>query len=558
MKKHLPFILLLAFFLPCKLSAQKYLSDYFEVEQEMVLSGQPEECTNGRVIACIDGNQFYFSGNSVKKTKKEGSAYIIYCMDIARGSLSHFTITLPPNSNAKAFDNKYWFYNLFVQEHRLLLTTQFSVFEFDITNKQNTKLIGEYKTTDGDFDFIAKGQVYGVTQHNDIGFMLRAKNDNNVMEELKAFPLEAPFLLQFGPNALITNQKEELYMLNTPEPELGKYDLSGNLLASLTLNVPEWKQMDEKYIMEMSDLPYGVDRAIEISNTCSNYFFPMMVMPVDENHFIITYHQGKDSLHSREIRTMLVCPNNDWSQSEQICLSTPYPKDHVIRDGDVPILITGISVRKTVCGEKRIVQIIRSSDKSPAHFTGRPFSEFTDYENTYYQKNKPKTLIRVLKLKDGASSSSVGQPKGLRFSDSEGKLFFPDQIPSDKAVFIINNQPQCHSCEEEMLSFFNTLKLHKNKLYIVEHDFQNPLLRQERMTTLKQKLHQPFGTLYLTGTEWDEFLKTLSYKAFPMLILYDKKTGDTQYLSGPDLYPDDLSVTSLRPETEKYIREFLK
>ena len=57
--------------------------------------------------------------------------------------------------------------------------------------------------------------------------------------------------------------------------------------------------------------------------------------------------------------------------------------------------------------------------------------------------------------------------ESLTFCDYDGNDFSTEQISRQKALFMVNNAPQCHGCAESIYAFLAKIKFKTANLYIV-------------------------------------------------------------------------------------------
>lgn len=146
----------------------------------------------------------------------------------------------------------------------------------------------------------------------------------------------------------------------------------------------------------------------------------------------------------------------------------------------------------------------------------------------------------------------------LTFCDYDGNDFQMEQISRHKALFMVNNAPQCHGCAESIYDFLAKIKFKTANLYIVnmaaDSYLEKKMLSQEQL----ERIGQSFDALYIKPHEKKRFLDTLGEQTYPLLLLYWKGETTARVIPNEEIFTDDPRFSDLRPETRTVLKNFAK
>lgn len=542
------FVLLLMMFGSLSMSrAQEHISHFFDCEQEFALPAESSLHHTGKVIGCIDGDLLYLCNAEVLHSRKQGCELLVEVFDLLSSETR--TVLLPLPEKKGLGNQRYWIYAIDVVGNRVLLTTHSQLLEFVIRQDGTGKLVQVADFPDADFVMPQKECVYAVSQVNDYGFVLRKLNKGR-LDSIAGFPLPAPFMLQFGPNGFLKAIDTTVFFVAAPSPIIQRFDLRGKKTGEVRLEVEDWNEMPEDYIRSVSEMPYCGDRAIHVFKTSTEYSFPLELFPMNDTTFLLSYHQYKPELNKFEIRFLWVKMNAHWEVLEQKELHSKFAADHRIQVGEFPFLYADRTLVRMLTSHERIVQIVKTSE---ATFEGKTQQEYDLEQEKFFENNAPILKARVFHIKNNLPRV---QCSDICFCNYDGSPFPLDSIPSQYAVVLFNNPPQCHACEDELRQYLNTLPFKKSSLYVVDAKVNDFLGKKECLEKNRTSLHVPCKSLFVPRAATDALLQQLSEFQFPLLLLYDKDADTLMVLSGKNLFPEDPWRAGLQEDAIGLLRRF--
>ncbi|MDD6582634.1 MAG: hypothetical protein PUF10_08190 [Bacteroidales bacterium] len=148
--------------------------------------------------------------------------------------------------------------------------------------------------------------------------------------------------------------------------------------------------------------------------------------------------------------------------------------------------------------------------------------------------------------------------ESLTFCDYDGNDFQMEQISRHKALFMVNNAPQCHGCAESIYDFLAKIKFKTANLYIVNMAADSYLEKRMLLQEQVERIGQSFDALYIKPREKIRFLETLGEQTYPLLLLYWKGGTTARVITNEEIFTDDVRFSDLRPEIQALLKNFAK
>ncbi|MCQ2279927.1 MAG: hypothetical protein MJZ49_03870, partial [Bacteroidales bacterium] len=341
-----------------------------------------------------------------------------------------------------------------------------------------------------------------------------------------------------------------LFFVAAPSPIIQRFDLRGRKTGEVRLEVADWNEMPEDYIKSVREMPYCGDRAIHVFKTSTEYSFPLELFPMNDTTFLLSYHQYNLELNKFEIRFLWVKMNAHLEVLEQKELHSKFAADHRFQAGEFPFLYADRALVRMLASHERIVQIVKTSETT---FEGKTQQEYDSEQEKFFENNAPILKVRVFHVKNNLPRV---QRSDIRFCNYDASPLPWDSIPSQYAVFLVNNPPQCHACEDELRQYLNTLPFEKSSLYVVDAKVNDFLSKKECLEKNRTSLHVPCKSLFVPREATDLFSQLFSDFQFPLLLLYDRSADTLMVLSGKNLFPEDPWKQGLQDEPKELLRRF--
>lgn len=531
-----------------------HLSEAFVLEEEWELNPDNGVFQPQGMVGCMEGDHLYCCLRRSFQNKETGYQGVVCAIDLATGQTSDFFIPMPEKKTNASLARKYWIRSICVKEDKLFLSVQDAILVYQkgkgnryVFTKRIPCDLPDAVTYDND-------HLAVLTRIPEEGRFIfrRQKKHENALDSVRGLLLPAPFMLQYEPNGFVKQTDHALYFLASPELRIEKYSSEGELLAIIRPQLPSWQSMPNELIQKISDMPYGSDRAMYTFFHTKEYSFPLAVHPLGDTVLLLSYHQYEPFEKKEQILTAILHYTKSGEIERAATYTHFFTEDSIIGRDLFPLYCAQRELCLQVTDGKRLIQIVR---EAPVEWRGKTGRTYADSVNLYFAKEGPKYRVRVAQLRtDGAERICPIRELGLHTYD--GKPFTGKEISTSKAIFILNNPPQCHSCEERLLTFINTLDTSNCKVYVVFNNADNYLAKRDQIENTRRFLTTPFTPLFIPTESKDTFLKAARVSEFPAIMLKDEGLADAILLSGTQIYGAERSFNLSQTFVRK-IKRFL-
>lgn len=374
----------------------QHLSDYFILKSQFELTNYTED--NPReLVGTADGDKIYFCRKRAFCNQETNFDATIYIVDYKENRQYSIALPFPEEKKTINAARKYWIYGIFAMGKKLLLATQSAILVY-CKEEDTWQLHNRVPIQNPDFAWITQQQVYAITEDNRSGFHLWSSHlDSKKMDCICTFELKAHFLLQYGPNGFIKRLENSLYFLNSPDFSLIKYNLKGEMMKKVNLQIPNSTRMPEDYISKVNAMPYGSDRAMYAYYHSSKFTFPLEIFPLNDTLFLISYHEYNTSSQKEALKMMVLNMDSSWEHVDYHYVETSFAQNEVIADNAFPIYYNQPELCLWVPLSNGIAQI---SKEAQVLYKGKTGSEYAKAKESYWQNNPPVYMLKIMELKE--------------------------------------------------------------------------------------------------------------------------------------------------------------
>ena len=443
--------------------------------------------------------------------------------------------------------NYLWIWSIAASDSLLFLAVDKEIWVYRFTNLMQY----EY------FKTIALESVYrldidGNNLHafidKDDGFEWYKINLSNYeVKKVRKLELKNHFFLQIAPVQILSIKNNALYFLQQNEPAIEKYSLTGKLLTTYSLEIPNWNKIPEEISGKLDSIKNITER---------NYAFPKYSI-FDYNFMLLFY------VFPSERFFMMAIDRNKSADA----FATPYFIQII---GDTTI-IEPFSVKLdenekfgkkyfpflTPRAEANIVYahsnelVIQINRSTNVPWQNKTQKEFQHDENLYHRNNDAVTKMESYRfLKNYISIDSI------QFLDYDDNFFSFNDVKKDKAIFIISQYPQCSTCIKTIWQFFSNKLMPDVELYSVTADCPTYLMKKEKLKEVSTYLKTENTPLFIVPKQFNSVTKRLLIqKTNPIVLLFDKKRQHIEVISANNIIADFMG--NLTPSFIHTINNFI-
>ena len=526
--------MVLLWLLSLHVTAQPHLSEAFVMDAEWQLEKSGEHIEPQGMVGCVCENTLYCCHRHGFHNKEAGYQATVCKIDLSTGAEDSFTVSLPDKKVNSTIARKYWIRGICMEGNLLMLMVQNAVLVYQKGRGERYEFVRKTAVELPDKLYFDKGRLTIVERIPEEGkFVVRHQRDRmGVMDSVRAMTLPGPFMVQYEPNGFVKLASGSLYFLASPEFRIEKYTCSGFSEEVIEPKLPEWVAMPEALRKKLSEMPYGSDRAMYTFFHTKEYSFPLEINPLCDSILLLSYHQY-DSIKKKEaVQTALIAYDRQGEVTHIQTYTHFFPPDSIIGKDDFPLYYAQRELCLQVVDGDRIIQVVR---EAPIEWRGKTGRQYADSVDLFFADHAPVVRVRVAKLKTSAVEQAC--PIGdLGLRTYTGEHFTGSEHHDRKEVFVLNNPPQCHNCEESLLAFMNTLDTVDCRLFVVFNNADSYLAKRDQIESVRKHLTVPFTPLFVPTESKDEFLKTIGVKEFPAVMLKDVENTDAVVFSGAQLY----------------------
>ena len=532
--------------------AQPHISMAFELEDEWTLTSSVERIQQQGMVGCVDGDILYCCCRRGFQNKEDGYKAIVTTVDLTTGAEGSFALVLPEKKVNVTSARKYWIRGVFVENDRLILLIQNGILvyqkgkgnRYEFTKRIDSDLPDRTQSENGRLTVVERIPEEG-------RFVIRRQHDRTgMLDSVFDVKLPGPFMIQYDPNGFVKMMDHSLYFLASPSLRIEKYSDNGDLQAVIAPEIPEWAPMPDELVRKISAMPYSSDRAMYTFSQGKEYSFPLEINPLDDSTLLLAYHHYRRSEKKEQVLSAVVHHDTKGTVKK---VEGPYnfffPQDSVIGNAAFPLYYARRELCLQVTDGNRIVQVVR---EAPVEWRGMTGRQYADAVDRYFANHPPVVRVRVARLRTGGAERKC-DINSLGLQTYEGEAFSVGKVSASKAVFLVNNPPQCHNCEAALLNLLSSVDTSVCKIFIVFNNADSFLAKKDQIANVRQHLSTPFVPLFVPTETKDAFLKEMGTLVYPIVLL--KEAGDERALIhlNEQIFTEELTSSTLKKE---FVRKF--
>ena len=532
--------------------AQPHISMAFELEDEWTLTGGAERIQQQGMVGCVDGDILYCCCRRGFQNKEDGYKAIVTTVDLTTGAEGSFALVLPEKKVNVTSARKYWIRGIFVEKDRLILLIQNGILVYQKGKGNRYEFAKRIDSDLPDRTQSENGRLTVVERIPEEGrFVIWRQYDRlGTLDSVFDVKLPGPFMIQYDPNGFVKMMDHSLYFLASPSLRIEKYSDNGDLQAVIAPEIPEWAPMPDELVRKISAMPYSSDRAMYTFSQSKEYSFPLEINPLNDSIVLLAYHHCHRFEKKEQVLSALIHYDTKGAVTK---VEGPYthffPDDSVIGDARFPLYYARRELCLQVTDGNRVVQVVR---EAPVEWRGMTGRQYADAVNQYFADHTPVVRVRVARLRTGDAEQKCNiNSLGLQTYDGE-KFSIGDGSPS-KAVFLVNNPPQCHNCEASLLGLLSSVDTSVCKIFIVFNNAASFLAKKDQIATVRQHLATPFVPLFVPIERKENFLKAVGASVFPIVLLKEDGDEKASIHLNEQIFTEDLTSSTLKKE---FVRKF--
>ena len=551
MKKIYILLIILAFF--GNLSSQNnnqlpYVSELFNYTFSKHIKANLNAEVSKNVSAIYESTLFVINKQGFKNQTTQGCAKISKINVFSGIEESYFITPSPSYLESGEIPEHIWIWALAANDSIICIAVDEEVWVYHYTISKQY----EYSKTIPIKDVSQIEMIDNMLHlfvNTDDGFNWMTVNlFNDEIKNVRQLVLKHRFFLQISPVKVIAISNNALYLLQQNEPAIEKYSLTGELLASYLLKIPNWENIPDNITQQLDSIENKTERAYAFSKV-SIFDYNMMhlfyVFPCERFFLIAIDKKNEEEMWMKPYFIQII---GDTAMIDPY--SVKLHENDAFGKINFPFLIPYAEGNLIFAEFKEyITQINRTT---PVSWQNKTQKEFKHEVNLFYKDNDP-----IEKVETFLFTKNYISVDSIVFLDYDDNFFFLKDIEKDKAIFIISQYPQCSGCAKVIWSYFSKKLMPNVELYTITVDCPTYLMKKDNLKEINTFLKAKYTPLFINTKDLNEATKHIfSQRTNPIVVLFDKKLQHIEVTSSEHIIENLMG--NLKPTFLHTIENFVE
>lgn len=477
--------------------------------------------------ATTDGSDLCFFRRRSFVWKEDGYYAVIY--KINRFSLVQDSVLIEypkTNSSWKKEAQACCIYGLSFEDNRLLLVCDHQILLFEKVNGRYNYVKRLYCLGVNSAYFYQQ-KIYALVDDKTKGEFRWLCYDNdkgNQPKLLRVLPQPLPFLLQFDPNRYCFINENSLFYALPGAKMIYRYSLDAVLLDSVSINFDGWKEFPSEFVENERKLSYGVERiSYALKHGYKQYSFAKTIEPMSDSLLFVTMNAGYETDMNGLSVLCLRKHNGAWLRE---FFSLKQADTSMVYENGVYPFVYYPEVKNLLLFPSNNVMFQLVSVPQKEEYEGRSVKQYAQEENLYFKDYDPVVKLRVQKTR-----------LPLKFLDYDNNEVEMSDLGADKAILIVNKQPQCSGCQKVILKFLQSVDTSKVSVVMLFEPMDSYRLRRENDRQLLEIVPKYYKSLYMC--QRFDYGSLLTFDSFPAVLFWSKELGFVKAFSTVGIFTSD-------------------
>jgi hypothetical protein len=521
-----------------------YVSELFRLTTSLPVQLNLDTRTHENIYACCDSFFFIVNRKGFEYQTTSTSAKIDR-MNAFTGEVEIFNISLPPTCSIPA---KYiWIWALAAFKSLLFIAIDEAIWVYQFADSKQYKFIKTIALKDVSQLAVMNNELHAFIENN-IGFdWFKINLVNFEITHVRALTLINPFFLQIDPVKVICMSNHALYLLQQNEPAIEKYSLTGELMVTYSIEIPNWKNIPENITNKLDSIEDTTERNYAMAKFSIFDYNSIHLFYTFSNERFLMIAIDKNSTRGTYITPYYIQIIGENTIVEPY--SVKLDEDRKFGERYFPFLTR--SLNGNIIFDQLNEYVTQINLSSNVSWQNKTHKAYLNDVNLFHRDNDPIEKIETYRfIKNYIPADSI------QFLDYDDHIFSLNNVPAEKAIFIISQYPQCSACIKALWNYFTCTPLPNVELYNVSQDCNTYLLKKENMKEVSTFLKAKFTPLFIDKKNQNEITqRLLDQRANPLVILFNKRLQHIEVISSMNIVGDIMG--NLTPSFVERIKNFV-
>jgi hypothetical protein len=502
-------------------------SDWLSLDTSFVVDAVRGESAQRNWVATAYQDKFYFCQRNAFRWQNKDYYCVIHSVNVNSMLQDSVSITYPQlGSSWKREAQGCCIYALSFENDQLLLVCD------------NQLLL--YKRYKGQYNFVKRlfcmgvcqgylyqHRIYALVDDKERGLFRwicyedESDQKGHIVRELVQ---PVPFLLQFDPKRYMFVNERYLYYLPPGDCTVRKYGLQGELLDSISFEIPGWQSFPEDFLSLFRVLPYGTERiSYALANQYRQYSFVKTMDPINDSLLLMSVNLGNNSMQQQLAILCMRKTASGWQQDFSTLAVTDTSRLYLA--GSFPASFHHSADNLLVYPYRNhLLQLVAAPEQET--YEGLSVKQYRACKNQWFKDHDPVVKLRVQTVNNACI-----------FQDYDNTRLSLADLKRDKIIFLVNQQPQCSTCQKQLLQFFSSVDTGQVLVSCFFGKVDGYLSRRQQLRQLDEICPRYYQPLY--AVEGENYAVYTQCKSYPAVFFWQRGFGIVGAYSTEDVFTSD-------------------
>jgi hypothetical protein len=532
------------FWLIMLLSAQTPVvnfSEWLRLDTSFVLENLRREAGQRNWVATVYQNNFCFCQRKAFFPHDKAYRCVIHRVDINNWKQDSLCISYPQlGSSWKREVQGCCVYALSFEKDKLLLVCDNQLLLYQ-RNSQGYNFVKRLLCLGVCNGYIFENRVYALVDDKERGLFRWICYENEKDQKghvVRELPQPAPFLLQFDPKRYLFVNEQYLYYLPPGNCVVKKYGLRGDLLDSVSFDIPGWNPFPQDFLEHLRALPYGTERIFyALGNQYRQYSFVKTVDPINDSLLLLSVNLGNCNTQRQLAILRMRKTASGWQQELSTLAEFDTSRKYLAGSFPASFHLSADNLQ-VYPHHNSLLQLVEAPEREA--YDGLSVKQYQTYKNQWFKDHDPVVKLRVQHVK-----------KECAFLDYDNTSLSLDAFKQDKLILVVNQQPQCSTCQKHLLQFLSSVDTAQVAVACFMGQVGSYLVRRQQLQQLDEICPRFYQPLYAVENE-DYGLYT-SCNSYPAIFFWQRGYGVVGAYATEDIFTADYNRYEF---SESFLNDF--